>query len=292
MGGNLTFVLGSSRAYSACVNLTQLAIALLCLGSLACAQEDSVRQVGRLQPKDLKESSGLVVSRTQPGVLWTHNDGGGRRRQILYGVNRSGELLATFPVTGVELSDWEDIANDDKDNLFIGDIGNNDAKRNRLFVHRVHEPNAHGPRVELKPEMSWELRFPGEPFDCESLFIQDQVGYVISKMFNDQHAVIYKFSLAPTNKPIVLEEVAKLPVTSPVTGAALSKDNRLLGLVSKSWVYVFKINGDVASAGRAHHHRVKAPVKDLEGCDFDTDGFLATAETKEIFLFSSPAFVP
>ena len=34
-----------------------------------------LEELGRLPP-ELRESSGLAVSRTQPGVLWSHNDSG------------------------------------------------------------------------------------------------------------------------------------------------------------------------------------------------------------------------
>ena len=43
-------------------------------------------------PDELRESSGLAVSRTQPGVLWSHNDSGDGPN--LYAIDMSGRLLA------------------------------------------------------------------------------------------------------------------------------------------------------------------------------------------------------
>ena len=62
-------------------------------------------------------------------MFWTHNDGGGPKKQVLYAIDREGKTRAAFPVIGVTLHDWEDIAIDDAGHLYLGDIGNNDAKR-------------------------------------------------------------------------------------------------------------------------------------------------------------------
>ena len=43
-------------------------------------------------PDELQESSGLAISRTQPGVLWSHNDSGDG--PTLYAIDMSGKLLA------------------------------------------------------------------------------------------------------------------------------------------------------------------------------------------------------
>src|SRR5215208_5297797 len=77
---------------------------------------DDVLLIGKMQHTRLTESSGIVVSRRNPEIFWTHNDGGGKR-QVLYAMKRTGEPLAEFRVTGAVLEDWEDIATDDKGNL-------------------------------------------------------------------------------------------------------------------------------------------------------------------------------
>ena len=59
-------------------------------------------------PDALRESSGLAVSRRQPGVLWSHNDSGDGPN--LYAIDLSGRLLATIPVANAAARDWEDIA--------------------------------------------------------------------------------------------------------------------------------------------------------------------------------------
>lgn len=56
---------------------------------------------------DLKitESSGIIASRRFADVYWTHNDGGGPKKQVLYAIDRQGKTLASFPVVGATFRD-------------------------------------------------------------------------------------------------------------------------------------------------------------------------------------------
>ena len=66
------------------------------------------RILGRVEAAAATELSGLVLSRSQRGVLWTHNDSGDSPRLLAVGLD--GRLLADVAVTGAEAFDWEDIA--------------------------------------------------------------------------------------------------------------------------------------------------------------------------------------
>lgn len=246
-----------------------------------------VWQVGNIAPLAITESSGLVPCRGNTNAFWTHNDG---RRRTLYAITRTGQPIAEFFVDAPSVADWEDIARDDTGNLYLADIGNNDARRTRLVVHQFAEPDPQKPGTAVIVTRSWDLTFPGKPFDCESLFIWKEHGYVISKVFKDEQAEIYRFPLTATKEPVQLELVAKLPVTSPVTGADVSPDGQMLGLVCKSGAYLFRIDGDVARAATAAPLRVKFREGQLEGCCFVPEGLLATSEQREMFLFGTKAF--
>ena len=251
-----------------------------------------VLHLGRIAHPHITESSGVVVSRQFPGVFWTHNDGGGGRKQVLYGMTREGKPLAELYVSGALLLDWEDIAIDGEHHLFIGDIGNNDAKRAHLAVHQIDEPDPKADRSEAPIKRSWQLHFPAAPFDCESLFIWRDHGYVISKVFNDQRAEIYRFPLTAQKEPFVLEFVARLKIDSPVTGADISADGRLLGIVAHSGAFVYRIDGDVAAAAKLKPHHTKFKDEHIEGCCFVPEGLYATSESRDIYLFIDPAFHP
>jgi hypothetical protein len=250
----------------------------------------NVLQIGRIEHPLITESSGIVWSRKNPEVFWTHNDGGGRK-QVLYAITRAGKPLADFRVTGALLEDWEDIASDAQGHLFLADTGNNDSKRAEIAVHRVNEPDLSQSRSGLvNITHSWRLRFPAKPFDCESLFVWRDFGYVISKVFNDAKAELYRFALT-NSETQTLERLAQLDIDSPVTGADISQDGRLLGVVAKNGAYVFKIHGDPTKATKKPHF-TKFKHEHVEACTFVPEGLLATAESREIYLFVDDDFIP
>jgi hypothetical protein len=249
-----------------------------------------VLEIGRISGPRLTECSGVVASRQFPGTFWVHNDGGGLKRQILYGITRTGQTKAEFRLMEVALNDWEDIAIDDAKHLFIGDIGNNDAKRDELAVYQVDEPNPAEAAGILHVTKNWKLRFPAERFDCEGLFVWKDHGYVVSKVSKDARAEIYRFPLSDGPGPHTLEMVAKTKIESPVTGADISPDGKLLAIVAKSGAFVFPINGDVSRAHKEKGYQTKFRHEHIEGCCFVPEGLLCTAESREIFLFTDPPF--
>jgi hypothetical protein len=252
-----------------------------------------VLQIGRIQHRAITESSGVVVSRRDPELFWTHNDGGGKR-QVLYGMTRYGKPLAEFRVTGALLEDWEDIAADNEGHLFLGDIGNNDAKRHSIAVHEVDEPDVtRAQNGIVRATRTWILQFPDKPFDCESLVVWQGYGYLISKVFDDERAGLYRFSLTNSATLQTIEHLGDLKIDSPVTGADLSQDGRLLGIVAKNGAYVYRVKGDLTHAthGKAYEF-TRFRHEHIEACTFVPEGLLATAESREIYLFTDEAFHP
>src|SRR6185436_11377085 len=132
---------------------------------------------------------------------------------------------------------------------FLADTGNNDEERKQIAVHEIAEPDPTKRKDGLAVvTRTWQLRYPKAPFDCESLFVWQSQGYVISKVSDNARAEIYRFSLAEQKRPATLEFVAQLRINSPVTGADLSPDGKLLGVVAKSGAFVYRVNGNIAHA--------------------------------------------
>jgi hypothetical protein len=249
-----------------------------------------VLQLGAIQSRAISESSGLAASRRYPGTFWTHNDRGSRAR--LFAITRDGKLLKDFRLDAVALSDWEDIAIDGEGHLYLGDVGNNNETRTEIAVHQIAEPDPKSDALFVRPARTWRLRYPDQPFDCESLVVHQGHGYVISKVFKDQKAELYRFPLSEQQGPFTLEFVARLPIDSPVTGADLSADGNLLAVVCKAGAYVFRVEGDLTRAGKVKPKRTKFRHESIEACCFVPEGLLATAESREIYLFTDPAFRP
>jgi hypothetical protein len=131
----------------------------------------------------IAESSGLVASSRDDGVVFTHNDSGDAAR--FFAVDRTGRTVDAWALPGVQARDWEDIARgpdeDGRSSLFLADIGDNRGTREGgILVHRVPEPRV-GER--LGPVVSFRLVYPDQPKDAETLLVHPRTGrlYVVSK---------------------------------------------------------------------------------------------------------------
>lgn len=266
---------------------------LLVLAVMACASvgrgaqpaTQPVRVIGKIEKKGIAECSGVVASRRHPGVFWVHNDNGNKPE--LYAITREGKLLADLSV-GPNNEDWEDIAIDDAGHLYLGDIGNNGAKRKELYVYRFKEPDPAKQRdKKLKATAKWTLKFPAQPFDCEALFVHQGFGYVVTKYFTGLRAEVYRFALDETKPQVVLERVTSLPIHAPVTAADISPDGKRLAVLTNAGLSIFPIDGDVTRAPKVTPSYIQHWHKGTEACCFVDDGVLVIAETREIFLFTS-----
>lgn len=140
------------------------------------------RVTGRVRASAATELSGLVLSRSQPRVLWSHNDSGDRPR--LLALSPSGRLLADLDLPGAEHVDWEDIATGPAPGrghaLYVGDIGDNAEERPTVVVYRVAEPRLGGraPSVTTAPQRL-TLRYPDRPHDAEALLADPSTGALV-----------------------------------------------------------------------------------------------------------------
>jgi hypothetical protein len=129
------------------------------------------RVIGQVTDPSATELSGLVRSRTQRDLLWSHNDSGAGPE--LYGLRTDGRVAAHPQVAGAQAVDWEDIATGPGANgsalLYIGDIGDNAAARPTIDVYRVAEPKV-GDAVTA-PAARLTLRYPDRPHDAEALLV-------------------------------------------------------------------------------------------------------------------------
>jgi hypothetical protein len=137
------------------------------------------RVIGQVTDPSATELSGLVRSRTQRGLLWSHNDSGAGPE--LYGLRTDGSVAAHPQVAGAQAVDWEDIATGPGPNggalLYIGDIGDNAAARPTIDVYRFTEPKV-GVAV-TRPAARLTLRYPDQPHDAEALLVDPVRGDLV-----------------------------------------------------------------------------------------------------------------
>jgi hypothetical protein len=85
-------------------------------------------------PSILIESSGIYVS--GPNRIWLHNDSGHANELFLF--DTTGILLRTLLISNATNVDWEDLAVDDLNRVYINDAGNNN--HTDLRIYRIPDP--------------------------------------------------------------------------------------------------------------------------------------------------------
>jgi hypothetical protein len=261
------------------------ALMFLLVAASACG--NNVERVGTIDDAEIKECSGIVASRQYPDVFWVHNDG---KKEHLFAINRKGATIAQFKVKGAKFHDWEDITLDASNNLYAADTGDNDGKRKEVDVYQFGEPNPNLAEKSVSIQRHWILRYPTGPRDCESLVVAGTNGFLITKVTGNRMAEVYTFPLQDSDKPITLTAVARLVVDSPVTAASVSLDGKTLAAISKEGAFFFPFSGDFGSSKLVQpERRVLFRHESIEGCTFVPEGLLVAAESRELFLFKTPA---
>jgi len=260
--------------------------------------------LGILSDPDISESSGLVASRRNPGLLWTHNDSGDG--PFLYCLDATIKSCGVWRVTGTDAFDWEDIAIGPGPEpgsgpyLYVGDIGDNIGQRDAIVVYRVPEPTVVGGTAASKPAPAptaraeaLRFRYPDGPHNAEALVIHPTTGdlYVITK--TPSNATVYR-ATAPLDPAAIttLAPVGAIRLGTGalgpelVTGADSSPDGRRVALATYSSGYELELP---AGADRfdviwgAHPTPVAlGPRRQGESVAYRLDGgaLLTTSETE------------
>jgi PKD repeat protein len=190
---------------------------------------------GKLGSAALTEASGLAISRSAPGVLWTHNDSDpdGPR---LYTFTLAGAPLGVYTLQGAKVQDWEDMAlgpgpKAGQDYLYVGDIGDNLEQYPEITVYRVAEPPVDPAQTGVVASISGvealTFTYPeGKAHNAETLLVDPQLGdlYVVTKA-NDGLSKVYLAAAPLTAGPSrELEKVGEidLGLGGLSTGGAVS----------------------------------------------------------------------
>lgn len=185
-------------------------------------------KVGNIEDDKLDESSGVVASRRNPGVWWSHNDSGGKPR--IYAMDEKGKDLGHFDLPNATNIDWEDIAAgpcpDGSPCLFIGDVGDNARARSNIVIYRVPEPQVdpNNPRNgDTAKADVFILNYPDGPHNCETLLVHPTTREVIlvTKETNNT-GVVYRIAGDATPGRLNLAKVTTIKVQGTLTGGDIS----------------------------------------------------------------------
>lgn len=197
--------------------------------------------VGTIKTPEITESSGVVNSRCNENVLWTHNDSGDGN--YIYALNKQGVKLGTFRISAAKNVDWEDIATFKNPAgecfLYIGDIGNNNLDRDQLTVYRVKEPIITGETessrekpVETEKAEAIKFSYPADTHNAETLLVHPMTGdiYVVTKEESDPAGVYKLAANYNPDSPNKLEKISDFKVPAIpyglLTGGSISPDGK------------------------------------------------------------------
>jgi hypothetical protein len=197
------------------------ALAASCLVLVTGSAVAADREEFRLQDPAISESSGLLAL---PDRVLTVNDSG--HDPVLYVVDRkTGRTEEAFTFTSEEVIDVEALSWGIEGEVWIGDIGDNNAERDELTLYRSGIP---GPAVRLAPATPYRVNYDDGAHDAEALMF-DGEGRVLIASKGIFTGRLYRSMLAPMQQGVtVLHPIGRVP--GLVTDGAFSDDGSVLYL--------------------------------------------------------------
>ena len=284
--------------------LTAAALAGCVLVPLPLPDLEGEWSIHQIESLEISESSGLVKSRSHPGVFWTHNDSGDVPR--IFAISAHGHLIGEFPVEGAEARDWEDIAIDDSGHLYIGDIGNNANERRDLAVYRMSEPD---PARDASARVDRVLRYryadqEGFPekdhsvFDSEAMFWLSGDLYLFTKHRTDTKTKLYRLPTSAHDGERALEPIAEFEVGGSssslfgnTTAADVSDDGRTVALLCYQRLILFEVRGSGDALSLHEVRRIELDpnrTRQAESVAWDERALIFGNEQRSIFRIPDP----
>jgi hypothetical protein len=182
-------------------------------------------------PDEFREISSMA--RSSSGDLWLLNDSPHPPVLYRYDLCRN-KVVETRPLP-VPNRDWEELAIDGEDNLYIGDFGNNFNARRDLRIYRYHPGT--GRLDSILFEYPDQTAFPpadrsARTFDCEAMvFFRDSLHLFSKNTFgNTDITKHYVLPARPGRYRAELRDSLYLK-KRVISGAGISRDGRTLALV-------------------------------------------------------------
>lgn len=226
----------------------------LCFSANAQVDFTLLPQTSKLASPAITEASGLATSLSSEDFLWIINDSGGE--PIIYLCNTDGTPRGMVKVKGIKNRDWEDLSSFSYagvNYLLIGEIGDNAAKHNSVFLYIVREPAlpSEGQAISGKIPVEWEIEFTfeGGSRDCESVAVDAEGEKIILVSKRTRPPEVYELPLRPKKKRSVAQRIGTTRTIAPAlnfisyqnqpTGLDISSDGAAATIVTYYGVFLF-----------------------------------------------------
>jgi len=207
-----------------------------------------IRAITRL-PQSLYESSGIAVS--NENRIWSHEDSG--NENMLTCIDTSGNIIRTIVISNVQNIDWEDLAKDDQNRIYINDAGNNNNNRTDLAIYRIPNTetiNGNNVNAEIISfTFEDQTQFPpaqsNRNFDIEGIVWHDDSLFLFTKNRSiplNGYCKMYKLPSEPGTYTAILLDSVYLGNTNAmarVTAADIHESTGELVLLTETRIISF-----------------------------------------------------
>ena len=233
-----------------------------------CEEQWGPTEVGVVTDPELGEISGVAVSRSNPGVLWVHNDSGDEA--AIAALALDGTMLGRITLPDLTARDWEDMAvgpgPSGGDYLYLADIGDNTAGHPSVFIHRIAEP-APG-AGELRGGETLEVEYPDGPMEAESLLVDPESGdmVILGKAFSGRTPVFEIPSTVAWDATTTARYVDTIPLGSfaLATGADADSGRIVVRTYDEVFLWTRRAGDSIATTLVGRGCRI-ASVRDQQG---------------------------
>ncbi|PSV67971.1 hypothetical protein CTM77_17860 [Photobacterium phosphoreum] len=213
-------------------------IAVLLLSSCSMAATYFVRKtlyvdILAYMPKYLNETSGLAVI---DGDVWTQNDTYGQNKLYRLDHDLTG-IAQVVTINNSRNRDWEDLAQDQQF-LYVGDIGNNLAKRKGGVIYKIARKGlSQQPAVVPTAVLNYQYSdfkkgwFNKHNFDSEAITVVGDQLWLFTKNWKDEKTKLYQINTAETDKIQHVKPVAEYPSKGLITGVDYDPQTATLAFI-------------------------------------------------------------
>ncbi len=189
----------------------------------------------------LPEASGLASSITNPGYLWSLNDGENPSEVHLIDTTAKIRMTCKLPVAN---RDWEEVTVgpgpiQGKSYVYVGEIGDNKAQYDIKYIYRFEEPVVDSSKKEIQLADTLQIQMADGKRDTEAMLIDPWTRdlYLISK--REDSVGVYKIAY-PFGKGILIAEKQSTIPFHNINAAAISPDGTEILMKDYDHIYYWK----------------------------------------------------
>ncbi|MDY8138949.1 hypothetical protein [Aquimarina sp. 2201CG5-10] len=236
---------------------------------------------------DIREISGIATFSNSK--IYAINDSG--NSNTLFCLDFKGKIIKEIKVPDSKNVDWEDLAYDQKDNIYIGDFGNNANNRKDLVIYKVSGVTSNNISVSnIEFIFEDQKKFPPKKknlnFDVEAFIHLNGYLYLFTKNREKKSTAttkLYKVPASPGKymaKLIGKYDTCNDKTDCLITAAAINQKKDKIALLTHNKIFLLSnFKGDSLFAGDIE--KIKLNHKSQkEGISFKNDSTLFITDEK------------